>query len=61
MELRAVADRCRAAAENDRPLEGRMKQLNQLLRQIDTELKRADRVYRTPPTPQPNAPNFRNL
>jgi DNA-binding transcriptional MerR regulator len=60
VELRAVAEGCRAATENDRPLEARMKQLNQLLRQIDTELRRADQIYRALPTPHPNAPNFRN-
>ena len=60
-ELRAVAERCRTSTENDRPLADRMKQLNQLLRQIDTEIGRADQIYRTPPTPHPNAPNLRNF
>lgn len=60
-ELRIVAEACRNATVNDQPLEARVKQLNQLLRQIDTEIGRADKIYRTPPTPHPNAPNFRNL
>jgi hypothetical protein len=59
-ELRTVAERCRTSTENDRPLADRMKQLNQLLREIDAELRRADKIYRSPPTPHPNAPNFRN-
>ena len=60
-ELRAVADACRNATANDQPLEARMKHLTQLLRHIDTELKRADKIYGTPPTSHPNAPNFRSL
>jgi hypothetical protein len=60
-ELRAVAEVCRNGTVNDRPLAARMQQLNQLLRQIDTELRRVDQIYRTPPTSHPNAPNFRNL
>ena len=60
-ELRTVAEGCRTATVNDRPLAARMKLLNQLLRQIDTELRRADKIYCTPPTSHPNAPNFRNL
>ena len=60
-ELRTVAEACRNTTANDRPLETRMKQLNQLLRQIDTEIGRADQIYRTPPTSHPNAPNFRNI
>jgi hypothetical protein len=59
--LRAVVKRCRASTENGRPFADRMKQLNRLLRQIETEIKRADRIYRTPSTSHPNAPNFRNL
>ena len=38
-----------------------MSQLDLLLRQINTELKRADRVYSEPPAPHPNASNLRNL
>ena len=60
-ELRTVAEGCRTATVNDRPFEARVKLLNQLLRQIETELKRADKIYCTPPISDPNAPNFRNL
>lgn len=59
-ELRIVAEACRNATVNDQPLEARVKQLNQLLRHIDAEIGRVDQIYRTPPTPHPNAPNFRN-
>jgi hypothetical protein len=59
-ELRAVAETCRNAAVNEQPLAARMKQLSQLLRQIDTELGRIDQIYRTRPKPHPNAPSFRN-
>jgi hemerythrin-like domain-containing protein len=59
-ELRAVAEACRNATVNDQPLAARVTQLNQLLRHIDTELRRADQIYRTLPTSHPNAPNLRN-
>jgi hypothetical protein len=59
-ELRGVAEACRNATMNDQPLEARTKQLNWLLRQIDTEIGRINQIYRTPPTSHPNAPNFRN-
>jgi hypothetical protein len=58
-ELRALAEGCRIATENDRPLDARMRQISQLLRQIDAELRRSDRIYRDPPTSHPNAPKFR--
>jgi len=58
-ELRAVAEACHNCAENDRPTTQLMTNLNLLLRQIDTQVRRADRVYRTPPAPHPNAPGFR--
>jgi hypothetical protein len=57
-ELRTAAESCRNTAVNDRPLEDRKKQLNQLLRQIDGALGHVDRIYRSPPTSHPNAPNF---
>ncbi|WP_144153278.1 hypothetical protein [Paraburkholderia sp. BCC1885] len=59
-ELRDVADVCRVATENERRLADRIHEMNNLLRQIDAQLKRVDKVYRSPPIPHPNAPNFRN-
>lgn len=59
VELRAIAQACADATERDRPIEHRMRYLNHLLQQIDTELKRADKIYRSRPTPHPNAPSFR--
>jgi hypothetical protein len=59
-ELRAVAETCRNATLNDQPLAARVTRLKQLLRHIDTEVRRADQIYRTPPTSHPNAPDFRN-
>jgi hypothetical protein len=60
-ELRAIAEACRNGTENDRSFAERMADLNQLLRQIDIQVRRVDRVYRTPPTPHPNAPGFRDI
>lgn len=58
-EIRIAAEACRNATESERTFEHRMRVLNQLVRQIDAELRRADKIYRAPPTPHPNAPNFR--
>jgi hypothetical protein len=55
-EIRALAEQCRIAAENEQPLMPRLKQLNRLIRMIDTEISRADQIYRSPPVAHPNAP-----
>jgi DNA-binding transcriptional MerR regulator len=57
-EIRALADACRIDTENDQPQIVRMKKLNQLLRMIDAEISRADKIYRSPPVAHPNAPTL---
>ena len=60
-DLSEIARRCRSLTEDDRPLVDRMAALNQLNRGIEAQQRRAGRVYGSPPTRHPNAPNFRKL
>ncbi|QYD68752.1 hypothetical protein KZJ38_21440 [Paraburkholderia edwinii] len=58
-EIRTLVEQCRIAAENKQPLDQRVKQINKLLREIDAQIHRADKIYRPTPTPHPNAPRSR--
>jgi hypothetical protein len=58
-EIRMLAEACRIAAENEQPLPDRVKKLNQLIREIDVQITRADKIYRSIPSAPPNAPGYR--